>query len=99
MLRPTEQGMRARRLRITGRVQGVGYRDWLVREARRRGLDGWVRNRPDGSVEALVAGDAAAVDALVALCRRGPFLARVDAIAQDNAEAPGEPGFHRLPTG
>lgn len=91
--------MIARRLTITGRVQGVGYRDWLVREARRLGLRGWVRNRPDGSVEALAAGEATAVEALVALCRRGPFPARVDGIAQDDAETPGAPGFHRLPTG
>lgn len=91
--------MPARLLAITGRVQGVGYRDWMVREATRLGLEGWVRNRPDGSVQALVAGEEAAVTALVALAHRGPPAARVAAIAEATAEAPAEPGFRRLPTG
>ncbi|WP_135470965.1 acylphosphatase [Crenalkalicoccus roseus] len=90
--------MQARRLRITGRVQGVGYRDWLVREATRLGLSGWVRNRRDGSVEAVVAGGEPAVQALLSACRRGPALARVDAIEEGFCDPPGEPGFHRLPT-
>ena len=90
--------MRARRLRIEGRVQGVGYRDWLEREAWRLGLDGWVRNRSDGSVEALLAGEEPAVQALLSACRRGPPLARVDAIEESLAEAPDQPGFRRLPT-
>ena len=66
--------MNARHLRIEGRVHGVGYRDWLVREASRLGLYGWVRNRRDGSVEALVAGDEAAVRVLLSLvpARPGP---------------------------
>ena len=58
-------GRIAQRLVISGRVQGVGYRDWTVATARGLGLDGWVRNRRDGGVEALVAGDAAAISALV----------------------------------
>ena len=90
--------MKARHLRIEGRVHGVGYRDWLVREASRLGLYGWVRNRRDGSVEAVVAGDAAAVQALLSLCRRGPSLARVDRITESFAEPPTEPGFQRLPS-
>lgn len=68
-----------KRLLITGRVQGVGYRDWLVGEARALGLSGWVRNRRDGSVEAMAAGDA--VDTLVERAWRGPALARVDGVA------------------
>lgn len=87
--------MRARLLFISGRVQGVGYRDWMAREATRLCLDGWVRNLADGRVQALVCGDEAAVMAMLTLCRRGPFLARVDAIEESFAEAPPEPGFLR----
>ena len=87
--------MQARLLRIQGRVQGVGYRDWMVREAQRLGLDGWVRNLMGGSVEALVAGDEAAVEALLTLCRRGPMLARVDAITEEFTAPPAGQGFRR----
>jgi acylphosphatase len=90
--------MQARRLRIEGRVQGVGYRDWLIREAGRRGLAGWVRNRTDGSVEAVIAGDEPAVMELLTLCRRGPLLARVDRIDESFCDLPEEPGFRRMPT-
>jgi acylphosphatase len=65
---------------IRGRVQGVGYRDFTEREARARGLTGWVRNRRDGTVEAVLAGPPAAVADMIAACRRGPFNARVDAV-------------------
>ena len=91
--------MAARLLRIEGRVQGVGYRDWMQREASRLGLHGWVRNRPDGSVQALVAGEEGAVQALLTAARRGPLLARVDRIEETLAEEPAEPGFRRAPTG
>lgn len=76
------------RLRITGRVQGVAYRDWMVRAARAAGIVGWVRNRADGSVEALVAGSTDAVDALIASCRRGPPMARVDNVERSEEQAP-----------
>ena len=89
--------MTARRVIIAGRVQGVGYRDWMQREATRLGVHGWVRNRRDGTVEALVSGEEAAVQALLSACRRGPRLARVDAITEEFAEPPTEPGFRRLP--
>lgn len=70
--------MRARtRLRVSGRVQGVWYRGATQVEARKLGVDGWVRNRPDGSVEALIEGDADAVRALVDWCRTGPSGAHV----------------------
>jgi acylphosphatase len=69
-----------RRLVIHGRVQGVGYRAFVEEEAATLGLDGWVRNRRGGTVEAVVAGSAEAVEAMVAACRKGPFSARVDRV-------------------
>jgi acylphosphatase len=80
-----------RHLRVHGRVQGVWYRGWTVDQATALGLDGWVRNRRDGSVEALASGPAAAVDALVAWARSGPEGARVDALDAVEAPAPAEP--------
>jgi len=91
--------MAARLLRIEGRVQGVGYREWMAKEAARLGVHGWVRNRPDGSVQALLAGEDAAVQALLTAARRGPLMARVDRIEEKLAEDPSEPGFQRLPGG
>jgi acylphosphatase len=90
--------MRARRLLITGRVQGVGYRDWMVRRARELGLSGWVRNRREGGVEALVYGEEDVVAELLRACRRGPALAQVMQIDEELAEAPEGPGFRRMPT-
>jgi acylphosphatase len=69
-----------RHVLIRGRVQGVGYRDFVQVAALDRGLEGWVRNRRDGSVEAVFAGPAAAVARVVEACRRGPPAARVDAV-------------------
>lgn len=94
----TEDTRKAVRLRITGRVQGVGYRMWMVREAGRRGLDGWVRNRYDGSVEALVAGPADRVEELIALCRQGPDVAWVDDVVVTPAADPGRRGFTEAPS-
>ena len=91
--------MRAVRLTIVGRVQGVGYRDWAVRSGRRFGLAGWVRNRADGAVEVLVAGDDTTVAQMIEACRKGPPLAEVDRIVEapgDPADAP--PEFTRRPT-
>ena len=90
--------MKARLLRIEGRVQGVGYRDWLIRQASSAGLSGWVRNRADGTVEALISGEEAAMGSVLLAARRGPPLARVDRIEESFAEAPEEPGFQRRPT-
>jgi acylphosphatase len=90
--------MTARRIEIRGRVHGVGYRDWLVAEARRLGVSGWVRNRTGGAVEALLDGDEAAVEELLRACRLGPPLAEVDRIDEHLAEPVDQPGFRRLPT-
>jgi acylphosphatase len=87
------------RLTITGRVQGVGYRDWVVETGQRLGLTGWVRNRRDGAVEALIVGDEAAVGQMIEACRRGPALARVEEIDVDPVDLDILPeGFTRLPT-
>jgi acylphosphatase len=91
--------MRAAMLSITGRVQGVGYRDWAMRTARNLGLRGWVRNRIDDSVEALIAGDDSAVATMIEACRRGPSLARVDKVDVEPADAAEVPdGFMLRPT-
>jgi acylphosphatase len=65
---------------VHGRVQGIGFRAFVEDEALQRGLGGWVRNRRDGSVEALFTGEAVAVAALIEACRQGPLGARVDAL-------------------
>jgi acylphosphatase len=70
---------------IHGRVQGIGYRAWTEVTALERGVEGWVRNRHDGSVEALFSGSEDEVAAMIAECRRGPPGARVDAIDQREA--------------
>ena len=86
-----------RRLRIHGLVQGVGFRYSMHREALRLGLAGWVRNRRDGTVEAVVAGPAASVEAMVAWAHRGPPSARVDRVEVTPFE--GEfPDFQQHPT-
>src|SRR5882762_7377564 len=76
-----------RHVTIRGRVQGVGYRAWVEDEATARQLEGWVRNRRDGSVEAAFSGAEDVVSAMVMACRRGPSPARVDAV-QDEAANP-----------
>jgi len=70
---------------IRGRVQGVGYRYWVEQQARALGLQGWVRNRRDGSVEALFAGPPGKVGEMVALCRHGPPSARVESVISETA--------------
>jgi acylphosphatase len=71
-----------RRLVIRGRVQRVGYRGWAQHRALERGLEGWVRNRADGTVEAVFAGPARVVEEMIEACRRGPPGAQVDALDQ-----------------
>jgi acylphosphatase len=92
-----------RKVMIQGRVQGVGYRAWVEWEATARDLEGWVRNRRDGSVEALFAGPTDVVAELIAACRQGPPTARVDTVKEEtqaselNLRLPGE-RFSVLPT-
>jgi acylphosphatase len=80
------------RVVIRGRVQGVSYRAWTKKQADRHGVAGWVRNRPDRTVEASFTGPAEAVDALLAACRRGPFAARVDGIDVSDEAGPASGG-------
>lgn len=89
----------ARRLVVAGRVQGVGFREAMVDAARRAGVSGWVRNRVDGTVEALVQGEPAAMDRVVEWCRHGPRTAHVVSIEIARAEPdPSLDGFRRAPT-
>ncbi len=81
------------RLRITGRVQGVGYRLWATRMAANLGLRGWVRNRSDGSVEALVTGAPEDVAAMVETSRKGPIGAYVAEVTAVPDEDDGSHGF------
>ncbi|RZL98986.1 MAG: acylphosphatase [Sphingomonas sp.] len=86
------------RLVITGRVQGVFYRDWAVTTARALGVTGWVRNRADGSVEAQAEGPDAAVAAFVAACHAGPERAQVDGVETRAVADEGAAGFARRAT-
>jgi acylphosphatase len=85
------------RLRITGDVQGVGYRLWAIRTAACLGLRGWVRNRFDGSVEALASGAPDAVSAMVEACQQGPRAAHVSAVTVVDAEDDGSRDFTARP--
>ena len=76
-----------RQVTIRGRVQGVGYRAWVEHTATSLGLEGWVRNRRDGSVEAVFAGPADVVEQMIERCRRGPVSARVEAVQVHEAGA------------
>lgn len=79
---------------IRGKVQGVSFRAWAVREAANRGVDGWVRNREDGGVEAVLAGDPEAVRSIVAACRKGPNLAVVTDLIELPTDEKPETGFY-----
>jgi acylphosphatase len=86
------------RVHVHGFVQGVGFRDFLVMSAQQHKLDGWVRNRSDGSVEALVSGPTKAVEGFVSHATRGPQGARITAVDLHNSEPPDEKGFIRRPS-
>jgi acylphosphatase len=86
------------RLRITGQVQGVGYRFWMTRTATSLGLRGWVRNRTDGSVEAHVTGAPDAVAGMIEASRNGPFGAHVSGVTVTPDKEDGSVGFASRPT-
>lgn len=83
---------------ISGRVQGVGYRYWTVTAARKRDLHGWVRNRTDGTVEAVLHGPKEAVDDMIAACYKGPALANVIDIVMETETYDGPDQFEEKPT-
>jgi acylphosphatase len=87
--------MKSLHLLITGRVQGVGFRDWLIHEAVKRDLTGWVRNVNRDKVEAVICGRDEAVDECVQRCWHGPNLAQVNDISITDAPPPDEARFAR----
>ncbi|MEI9929907.1 MAG: acylphosphatase [Rhizomicrobium sp.] len=86
------------RLRVEGYVQAVGYRNFILQEAARLNLDGWVRNRSDGTVEILASGDTKNIEALVAASMRGPAGSKIKNVEIHDAEPPVEKGFNRRPS-
>lgn len=88
----------ARRAIVRGKVQGVWFRAWTVEQATEIGLDGWVRNRMDGTVEWVAAGTAEQIDMLIARCHEGPPAARVDAVEVEETPDIGASGFVQKPT-
>jgi len=86
------------RVRIHGRVQGVFFRSWTEEQAEALGLAGWVRNRRDGSVEALFGGPEPVVRHMIEQCRQGPPAARVERIDETVVDEAAGPGFRQLPT-
>ncbi len=95
---PPEAPRVAVRAVIRGRVQGVWFRAWAIEAATALGLDGWVRNRRDGAVEALFAGAPDSVERMLAACRTGPPRARVTDVERHAAEPDAAAGFRQLPT-
>ena len=91
-------GAMIRRLRVTGRVQGVWFRGWTVAQAEALGLQGWVRNRRDGSVEILAGGPEDRVAELIRRCREGPAAARVEGVEIEDGDEAVPAGFAQRPT-
>ena len=85
------------KVQVHGFVQGVGFRDFLIMSAQAQKLDGWVRNRSDGTVEALVSGPTKAVEIFVSHATKGPPGAKVSAVDLHDSEPPAETGFKRRP--
>lgn len=90
--------MSAKHFIIAGHVQGVGFRFFVVRQAQALGLSGWVRNLPDGDVEAVAEGADDALAEFESALRRGPTMSRVDRVDVHPADAPSRGGFVTLPT-
>ncbi len=86
--------MIARHVHVTGRVQGVWFRAWTREQALAKGVFGWVRNLPDGSVEAVLAGPEEAVEAVIAVLHDGPPAAKVADVRVTEATMPDRSGFH-----
>jgi acylphosphatase len=80
-------------VRIAGHVQGVGFRDWTLRQARKLAIEGWVRNEPDGSVRAVIAGSEAAISAMLDAFMHGPDFATVSDVIWELASDEGISGF------
>ncbi|MEK6976756.1 MAG: acylphosphatase [Candidatus Thermoplasmatota archaeon] len=91
-----QSGMTRMHVLVTGKVQGVWFRESTRQEAERLGLGGWVRNLPDGRVEAIFTGPTAAVEAAIAWCRRGPEAAQVANVLATAQDGPAEPTFRVL---
>lgn len=89
----------ARRFLVRGRVQGVGFRAFVVERARGLGLSGWVRNRADGRVEAVAEGEPDALERFAAALADGPLLARVDGVEAEPVPAEGRVGFRQVADG
>jgi acylphosphatase len=98
MTEMSDDGLTALRLRIEGFVQAVGYRNFAIDEAHRLGLDGWIRNRSDGTVEVLISGETKKVEQFAQACMRGPRGSRVKSVEMHNATPPEEKGFYRRPS-
>ena len=86
------------RIRASGRVQGVGFRAWASKQAESLGLNGWVRNRKDGTVEAVFSAEESLVDAMLKLCQRGPMAAKVLKLDVEETRETVPPGFRQLAT-
>lgn len=88
----------ARRIHVKGKVQGVFFRAWTIEQATELGIDGWVRNRHDGSVEAIAVGPADKVEELIARCHKGSPPSRVDAVHVEETLGIVAQGFVQKPT-
>jgi len=91
----TDDDLTSLRVKIEGFVQAVGFRNFVIEKATAFNLDGWVRNRSDGTLEALVSGSTKSVEAFVGACTQGPPGSKVTSVDLHKAEPPEEKGFHR----